>query len=91
MPFTVETFQYVMKRMSMHSWVAKVIGRAHAPFFEKATTEMPLYPSSCATGETEQAISKSGYVAADVDEPSKTYIRQFTIAEHPTHGQTIWL
>ncbi|KAK0746654.1 hypothetical protein B0T18DRAFT_412099 [Schizothecium vesticola] len=56
MPFTVKTFQYVMKRMSMHSWVARVIGRAHAPFFEKATTEMPLYPGSCSTGETERAI-----------------------------------
>jgi len=91
MPFTVETFQYVMKRMSMHNSVARVIGRARTPFFEKATTEMPLYPSSCATGETEPAISKSGYLAAGVDGLFKTYIRQFTIAEHPMRSQTIWL
>ena len=90
-PFTVETFQYVMKRMSMHSSVARVIGRARTPFFERATTEMPLYPSSCATGETKPAISKSGHLAAGVDELSKTYIRQFTIAEHPTRSQTVWL
>jgi hypothetical protein len=91
MPFTVETFQYVMKRMSVHSCVARLICQADVPTFQKTTTEMTLYPSSCATGEAEPAIRKSGYLAADVDGLSKTYIRQFTIAEHPTRGQAIWL
>ncbi|KAK1829013.1 hypothetical protein QBC39DRAFT_357823 [Podospora conica] len=56
MPFTVKTFQYVMKRMSIHNWVTRVISRADVSTFEQTTTEMALYSSSCAAGKIERAI-----------------------------------
>ena len=58
MPFTIKTFRYVMKRMSAHSWVARVISRADVPTFERAAAEMPFYSSDSVKGESERAISK---------------------------------
>lgn len=74
MPFTVETFQHVMERMSISSsWVASVICRADVPAFEKTVTQMPLYQSSSAAGETEQAIGKGIFLPTQMNFPRLTF------------------
>lgn len=74
MPFTVETFQHVMERMSISSsWVASVICRADVPAFDKTVTQMPLYQSSSAAGETEQAIGKGIFLPTQMNFPRLTF------------------
>ncbi|KAK3296415.1 uncharacterized protein B0H64DRAFT_169712 [Chaetomium fimeti] len=46
MPFTLDTFRLVAKRMSIHSWIGRLISRANVPAFERTLTEMPLYTST---------------------------------------------
>ncbi|KAK4119078.1 hypothetical protein N657DRAFT_650634 [Parathielavia appendiculata] len=49
MPFTADTFRLLSRRMSIHSWIGRLISRANVPAFERTLTEMPLYTS---TGES---------------------------------------
>lgn len=58
MPFTLKTFRFVAKRMSIHSWIGRVISRADVPTFERTVTEMPLYLSTGKRTEGQRAISK---------------------------------
>ncbi len=46
LPLTLETFRLVSKRMSLHSWISRLISRANVPAFERTLTEMPLYTST---------------------------------------------
>ncbi|KAL2195582.1 hypothetical protein P885DRAFT_40141 [Corynascus similis CBS 632.67] len=46
MPFTLDTFRFVSKMMSIHSWIGRLISRANVPAFERTLTEMPLYTST---------------------------------------------
>ncbi len=61
MPLTLETFRLVSKRMSLHSWIGRLITRANVPAFERTLTEMPFYKST-ADGESmmvrQKAISR---------------------------------
>ena len=58
MPFTLETFRLVSKRMSLHSWIGRLISRANVPAFERTLTEMPLYTST-ADGKNMMARQKA--------------------------------
>ncbi|GAB1315707.1 Magnesium transport protein CorA, transmembrane region [Madurella fahalii] len=42
-PFTFALFQFIVRRMSIHSWINRLISRANVPAFERTVTEMPLY------------------------------------------------
>lgn len=59
MPFTLKTFRTVARRMSIHSWICRVISRADVQLFEPTITEMPLYSSTGESTGSQQAISKS--------------------------------
>ncbi|KAH6847084.1 hypothetical protein B0I37DRAFT_137773 [Chaetomium sp. MPI-CAGE-AT-0009] len=56
MPFTLDTFRFVSKRMSLHSWITRLISRADVPAFERTLTEMPLYTSTGVGVVREKAI-----------------------------------
>ena len=58
MPLTLETFRLVSKRMSLHSWIGRLISRANVPAFERTLTEMPLYTST-AGGKSTMARQKA--------------------------------
>ena len=45
-PFTSTLFRMIARRMSIHSWIVRVISRANVPSFERTFTEMPLYSAS---------------------------------------------
>ncbi|KAK0643152.1 hypothetical protein B0T16DRAFT_415420 [Cercophora newfieldiana] len=42
-PFTSTLFRTITRRMSIHSWIIRLISRANVPAFERTLTEMPLY------------------------------------------------
>ncbi|GAB1316369.1 hypothetical protein MFIFM68171_06579 [Madurella fahalii] len=56
MPFTLETFRLIAKRMSLHSWIVRLISRANMPAFERTVTEMPLYSNAGRDLEGQKAI-----------------------------------
>lgn len=56
MPFTLATFRTIAKRMSIHSWIGRVISRASAQVFEPTVTEMPLYSNAGEDTGSHQAI-----------------------------------
>jgi len=58
MPFTLETFRSLVKRLSIHSWIKRVISRADVQVFEQTVTQMPLYLSTGKSTGKDQAISK---------------------------------
>lgn len=58
MPFTLDTFRFVSKMMSIHSWIGRLISRANVPAFERTLTEMPLYTSTGGSMVRQKAISK---------------------------------
>jgi hypothetical protein len=58
MPFTLDTFRLLSKRMSIHSWIGRLISRANVPAFERTLTEMPLYTSTAESMVRQKAISE---------------------------------
>jgi hypothetical protein len=58
LPFTLDTFRLVSKRMSAHSWIGRLISRANVPAFERTLTEMPLYTSTGDSMVRQKAISE---------------------------------
>ena len=57
-PFTLALFQTVVRRMSIHTWIMRLISRANVPAFERTFTEMPLYSRSGASMGSQKAISE---------------------------------
>jgi len=85
MPFSFEMFQFIVKRMSIHSWIGRLINRANVPAFERTMAEMPLY---CAgKSSAQKAISKSRSRSTLLKQ-ELNWIPQYIIAEHQTTGQT---
>jgi hypothetical protein len=55
-PFTLERFQMIAQRMSVHSWITRLINRADVPAFDRTWTEMPLYSGSGENMGAQKAI-----------------------------------
>jgi hypothetical protein len=57
-PFTLTLFQFITRRMSIHSWITRLINRADVPAFERTWTEMPLYSGLGETMRPQRALRK---------------------------------
>lgn len=86
-PFTFTLFRTIARRMSIHSWIMRVISRANVPSFERTITEMPLYSAFGENLGPQKAI-REFLLALQLVNGAKT--QQYITAAPRMSGKTIW-
>ena len=87
-PFTSSLFRTIVRRMSIHSWIIRLISRANVPAFERTLTEMPLYSESGKKLGPRKAICEFDLMLELNDSALKT--QQYTTAAHRMSGKVTW-
>jgi len=90
-PFTSAMFRFIVKRMSIHHWILRLVSRANVPAFERTVTEMPLYSANGESMGPEKSISQSCFnIAMKFVFIANISYLQYTTVGLPTTGKTIW-